>query len=78
MSKSAAISRPRGFSSVGCHICMSKYLTRKGHTTLSKRETGKTFRKQIINIIDIMEIMYIMHSAVQGTAWIAFAMQNLV
>ena len=36
MSTSAFRRLSRDFSSVGCQIGMSKYLTRKGHTTLSR------------------------------------------
>jgi hypothetical protein len=37
----AASSSSRVFSLVGCHSGISKYLTRKGHTTLSRTKNKK-------------------------------------
>ncbi len=37
----ASSSSSRAFSLVGCHICISKYFTRKGHTTLSRTKNKK-------------------------------------
>ncbi len=62
MSHSAAIRRSRDFSSVGCHIGMSKYLTRKGHTTLSKTWNRKNLPKTNNQYNRQMQIIYIMHS----------------
>jgi hypothetical protein len=37
----ASSSSSRAFSLVGCHIGISKYLTMKGHTTLSRTKNKK-------------------------------------
>ncbi len=48
----------RDFASVGCHIGMSKYLTRKGHTPLSKTWNRENFPKTNNQYKRQMQIIY--------------------
>ena len=50
MSTLASSSSSRDFSLVGCHIGISKYLTRKGQTTLSRTMNKKYLLKREMRI----------------------------
>ncbi len=73
MSTWASSSLSSDVSSVGCHIGMSKYLTRKGHNALSRVWNRKNLLKmqiyQIMNIIVIIKIMNIMINLPQNRRW---------
>ena len=43
----ASSNSSRAFSLVGCHIGISKYLTRKGQTTLSRTKNKKKVLSQV-------------------------------
>ena len=56
----ASSSSSRAFSLVGCHISISKYLTRKGKTTLSRTKNKKYLAQREMRNkgIDITNIMH--------------------
>ena len=56
----ASSNSSRAFSLVGCHIGMSKYLTRKGQTTLSRTKNKKNLpqREMRNKGIDITKTMH--------------------
>ncbi len=63
----ASSSSSRAFSLVGCHICISKYLTRKGQTTLSRTKNKKYLpQREMRN--ECIDITNTMHS-LQDWSW---------